>query len=61
MTRTTRLVVLVVVGVLGTVESVFWAQAGWRWYQSRYGSSLPVSSLSQADAAAAPQGTAEEN
>ncbi|KAH7033272.1 uncharacterized protein B0I36DRAFT_361962 [Microdochium trichocladiopsis] len=46
LTRTTRLAVLLIVGILGTIETVFWVQAGWRWYQSRFLSPSPPSGSS---------------
>ncbi|RHZ59782.1 uncharacterized protein CDV56_101831 [Aspergillus thermomutatus] len=34
LSRTTKTVVVVVLGVFGTIESWFWAQTIWRWWKS---------------------------
>ena len=37
MSRNVKVFVYLVIGVLGTMESVFWAKAIWRWYKSGEG------------------------
>jgi len=32
-TRTVKIVVIGAISVLATIESIFWAQAGWRWWK----------------------------
>lgn len=33
MSRNVKVFVYLVIGVLGTMESIFWAKAIWRWYK----------------------------
>ncbi|RYP09032.1 hypothetical protein DL764_001528 [Monosporascus ibericus] len=33
MSRNVKVVVYVLIGIFGTIESVFWAQAIWRWFK----------------------------
>ncbi|KAI1367561.1 hypothetical protein F5Y08DRAFT_298266, partial [Xylaria arbuscula] len=33
MNRTTKLVVYTVIGILGTMETIFWCKAIWRWWK----------------------------
>ncbi|KAI0152845.1 hypothetical protein GGR57DRAFT_159948 [Xylariaceae sp. FL1272] len=37
MTRTTKFVVYAVISVLGTLETIFWCKAAWRWWKGAGG------------------------
>lgn len=34
--KTTKIIVLVALSIFGTMETIFYIQAGWRWWKRKY-------------------------